>query len=82
MSIKKEVSEVAKKRYIKNNISILSHDSKVDIYKMIKLENDNAIRDSRNVDGLYIDLDKITEKHILDNIYDIIKRRKECIRRK
>jgi hypothetical protein len=71
-----------KKRYIKNNVSILSMEGKLEIYKLIKVNYSCAIRDSRNVDGLYIDLDKILDKHIIDSIYDIIRKRKECIKRK
>jgi hypothetical protein len=67
------MSDITKKRYIKNNI---------DIYKIIKEDNPNAIRDSKNIDGLYVNLDKILNRHNLDSIYNIVKERKECIKKK
>jgi hypothetical protein len=76
------MSDITKKRYIKNNISILSLESKIDIYKIIKEDNPNAIRDSKNIDGLYVNLDKILNRHNLDSIYNIVKERKECIKKK
>jgi hypothetical protein len=79
---KREVQELTKKRYIKSNISILSDESTREIYNMIKSECGGAIRETRNSDGVYVDLDKIINKDILNNIYLIIKKRKDIIKRK
>ncbi len=68
-----------KKRYIKNNINMLSVENKKEILSLVIREDGmNSVREDRAF-GVSIDLDKITHLNVIDSIYDIIKKRKISI---
>lgn len=72
------VDIVRKKRFIKNNVSLLPPEIKTDFYLTIKTQCPVAIRTGSNLDGVYVDLDYIDDS-IICNIYNVLKDKKRTI---
>lgn len=75
------LSTKQKKFYIKRHIDneIIDLDTIKNIYKIVKNDNNTeAIRDSNNGPGIFIDLNKVSSTTI-DKIYNIIKKHLDTI---